>query len=83
MKSTTVLQFRLNLSDIMWHLATEGRQEAARLWNRMVKLQLWFRRKQKSWPTQSDFEKHFKGKQALCLCGFFKLKESSHYGCSQ
>jgi putative transposase len=65
MKSTTVLQFQIKLSDLMWNLATEARQEAARLWNRMVKLHLWFRRRQKSWPTQSDFEKHFKGKFKL------------------
>src|SRR5437762_2951002 len=62
MKSTTVLQFHIELGDIMWRLSTEARIEAAKLWNRMVKLHLRFRKRNKPWPSQSEFEKHFKGK---------------------
>jgi putative transposase len=39
---------------------TQARAEAARLWNRMVKLHRWFRKHQRPWPTQAQFERHFK-----------------------
>jgi putative transposase len=41
---------------------TEARAEAARLWNRMVKLHRWFRQRHRPWPTQAQFERHFKGR---------------------
>jgi putative transposase len=39
---------------------TAARKEAARLWNRMVRLHLWFRKRKLPWPSESMFEKHFK-----------------------
>ncbi|MBL8149379.1 MAG: transposase [Blastocatellia bacterium] len=44
---------------------TEVRSEAARLWNKMVKLHLYFRKRNKKWPTQAEFEKHFARKFSL------------------
>jgi hypothetical protein len=45
MKSTTVIEIELALPPTMWALSSVARAEAARLWNRMVKLHAWFRRK--------------------------------------
>lgn len=57
MKSTTVVKIKL---PYMTQDATLARKEAARLWNRMVKLHFWFRKRKLPWPTESMFEKHFK-----------------------
>lgn len=43
----------------------EARCEAARLWNRMVRLHHWLRKHQRPWPSKGDFEKHFKGRFRL------------------
>ena len=43
----------------------EARREAARLWNRMVKLHRWFRCRQLPWPTEAPFKTHFKGRFRL------------------
>jgi putative transposase len=64
-KSTTVYQYRLRLPQTSWDQATAARTEAARLWNRMVKLHAWFRKRQLKWPSCGDFERHFKGRFAL------------------
>ncbi|HYW75419.1 MAG TPA: transposase [Gammaproteobacteria bacterium] len=42
-----------------------ARTEAARLWNRMVRLHRWFRRRHRPWPSESQFKAHFKGRFAL------------------
>lgn len=63
---------------------TETRREAARLWNRMVKLHRWFRRRHRPWPTEAQFKAHFKGRfdlhsqtvQAL-IEGFFTNIDST------
>lgn len=65
MKSTTVLQYRLRLPKTAWDQATAARLETAKLWNRMVKLHGWFRKRQMKWPTCGDFEHHFKGRFTL------------------
>lgn len=65
MKSTTVFQYRLRLPKAAWEQSTAARAEAARLWNRMVKLHAWFRKRQLKWPNCGDFESHFKGRFAL------------------
>ena len=41
------------------------RTECARLWNRMVALHLWFRKRRLSWPTETQFKAHFKGRFVL------------------
>jgi putative transposase len=64
-KSTTVIEIELALPPTMWALSSAARAEAARLWNRMVKLHAWFRRKRKPWPSPRDFEQHFKGRFVL------------------
>ena len=38
------------------------REESARLWNSMVKLHKYCRRRHWKWPTKSDLEKHYKGR---------------------
>ena len=63
---------------------TEARRESARLWNRMVKLHRWFRRRHRPWPTCEQFKTHFKGRfdlhsqtvQAL-IEGFFANIDST------
>jgi len=44
---------------------TQVRKEAARLWNRMVKLHRYFRKRKLQWPKESHFKKHFKGRFKL------------------
>jgi len=46
-------------------LQTELRRESARLWNAMVRLHKFIRRRHWKWPFRGDFEKHFKGKYKL------------------
>lgn len=46
-------------------LQTELRRESARLWNDMVRLHKFIRKRHWKWPFKGDFEKHFKGKYAL------------------
>lgn len=41
---------------------SEIRIESARLWNRLVKLHKFCRKRHWNWPTQGDLEKHFKGR---------------------
>ena len=65
MRSTIVIEIELALPPTMWALSSEACAEAARLWNRMVKLHVWFRRKRKPWPSPRDFERHFKGRFLL------------------
>lgn len=65
MKSNRVIQIQLQVSTTLWQQITEARLESARLWNRMVKLHLYFRKRNKKWPTQAQFEKHFARKLRL------------------
>jgi len=65
MKANRVIQIELQVPSRTWQQMTDARIEAARLWNRMVKLHLWFRKRSKKWPTQSQFEKHFARKFRL------------------
>lgn len=46
-------------------LQTQLRQESARLWCDMVSLHKYIRKREWSWPTSGDYEKHFKNKYAL------------------
>lgn len=46
-------------------LQTELRRESARLWNDMVKLHKFIRKRRWKWPFSGNFEKHFKGKYQL------------------
>ncbi|WP_083277885.1 RNA-guided endonuclease InsQ/TnpB family protein [Colwellia sp. PAMC 20917] len=46
-------------------LQTELRRESARLWNDMVKLHKFIRKRRWKWPFRGDFEKHFKSKYRL------------------
>ncbi|MHB8140275.1 MAG: RNA-guided endonuclease InsQ/TnpB family protein [Vulcanimicrobiaceae bacterium] len=41
------------------------RAECARLWNRMVGLHRYFRKRHLPWPTEAQFKAHFKGRFAL------------------
>lgn len=41
------------------------REESARLWNRLVRLHKYCRKRHWRWPTQGMLEKHFKGRFAL------------------
>ena len=41
------------------------RRESARLWNDMVRLHKFIRKRHWKWPFKGDFEKHFKGKYTL------------------
>ncbi len=61
-QETTVIKVRLR---DMPKGGSQARQEAARLWNRMVRLHRWFRKHRRPWPSAGDFEKHFKGRFAL------------------
>ncbi|MBL8149257.1 MAG: transposase [Blastocatellia bacterium] len=65
MKSNRVIQIQLQVSRTLWQQMTDARSEAARLWNKMVKLHLYFRKRNKKWPTQAQFEKHFARKFRL------------------
>ncbi|MBI4851558.1 MAG: IS200/IS605 family element transposase accessory protein TnpB [Acidobacteria bacterium] len=65
MKSNRVIQIQLQVSTTVWQQMTEARGEAARLWNKMVKLHLYCRKRNKKWPTQAQFEKHFARKFRL------------------
>jgi putative transposase len=62
MDAITVVKIQL---PSMRTVDTAARKEASRLWNRMVKLHRWFRKRQLPWPSESMFEKHFKGRFAL------------------
>lgn len=44
---------------------TELRGESARLWNRLVKLHKYCRKRHWQWPSKGDLEKHFKGRFTL------------------
>jgi putative transposase len=46
-------------------LQTELRRESARLWNDMVKLHKFIRKRRWAWPYSGNYEKHFKGKYNL------------------
>ena len=46
-------------------LQTKLRRESARLWNDMVKLHKFIRKRRWKWPFSGNFEKHFKGKYRL------------------
>ncbi|HZA29475.1 MAG TPA: transposase [Gammaproteobacteria bacterium] len=82
MKASNVLKIALPR---LRHEDTEARLEAARLWNRLVKLHRWFRRRHRPWPSASQFEQHFKGRfhlhsqtvQAL-IQRFFANIETAH-----
>ncbi|MBI4850752.1 MAG: IS200/IS605 family element transposase accessory protein TnpB [Acidobacteria bacterium] len=65
MKSNRVIQIRLQVSTTLWQQMTDARLESARLWNKMVKLHLRFRKHNRKWPTQAQFEKHFARKFRL------------------
>ena len=46
-------------------LQTQLREECARLWNDMVRLHKYIRKRQWTWPSAGQYEKHFKGKYSL------------------
>ena len=46
-------------------IQTQLRFESARLWNRLVKIHKFCRRRHWQWPSQGSLEKHFKGRFAL------------------
>lgn len=61
-----VQEYQLTLPPTLWGRVSDARREAARLWNRMVRLHQWFRRRRhKPWPAIGHFEKHYKGRFAL------------------
>lgn len=57
-----VQQFQIKLSPSNWVKAREARLETGRLWTRMVKVHRRCRKYHQPWPTQSKYEKHYKGK---------------------
>jgi len=44
---------------------TQARREAARLWDRLVKVHKYCRNRHWSWPNKDQLQKHFKGRFAL------------------
>lgn len=46
-------------------LQTQLREESARLWNDMVRLHKYIRKRRWTWPSSGQYEKHFKGKYSL------------------
>ena len=56
------IEIDLKVDLTTWNRITDVRIESARLWNRMVKLHHRFRKRNKPWPSESQFEKHFKQK---------------------
>lgn len=62
MSFTSVSKFNIGTPTT---LQTELRAESARLWNDMVKLHKFIRKRRWSWPRSGNFEKHFKGKYKL------------------
>ena len=62
MSLTTVSKFNIGQPTA---LQTNLRREAARLWNDMVRLHKFIRKRRWKWPFAGDFEKHFKGKYKL------------------
>ena len=59
---TTVIKISIGYPN---SLQTDLRRESARLWNDMVKLHKFIRKRHWGWPSAGDFEKHFKGKYSL------------------
>lgn len=47
------------------NLQTQLRIESARLWNDMVRLHKYIRKRRWIWPSTGQYEKHFKGKYSL------------------
>jgi putative transposase len=47
------------------NLQTQLREESARLWNDMVRLHKYIRKRRWTWPSSGQYEKHFKGKYSL------------------
>lgn len=62
MSLTTVIKINIGSPN---SLQTDLRRESARLWNDMVKLHKYIRKRRWSWPSSGDYEKHFKGKYQL------------------
>lgn len=62
MSFTTVIKINIGSPK---SLQTDLRRESARLWNDMVRLHKFIRKRQWDWPSVGDFEKHFKGKYLL------------------
>lgn len=62
MSATTVLKMNIGAPTSQQTLL---REEAARLWCRLVKVHKYCRKRQWKWPNQSQLEKHFKGRFAL------------------
>jgi len=62
MSATTVLKFNIGAPTSQQTLL---REEAARLWNRLVKVHKYCRKRHWKWPNQGQLEKHFKGRFAL------------------
>lgn len=60
--STTVIKINTGRPTLY---QTALREEAARLWCRLVRLHRFCRKRHWSWPTQSQLEKHFKGRFEL------------------
>ena len=47
------------------NLQTQLRIESARLWNDMVRLHKYIRKRRWTWPNSGQYEKHFKGRYCL------------------
>lgn len=62
MSATTVLKINIGAPTAQ---QTVLRKEAARLWNRLVKVHKYCRKRHWAWPTQGQLERHFKGRFAL------------------
>jgi putative transposase len=62
MPATTVLKMNIGAPTLQ---QTTLREEAARLWNRLVKVHKYCRKRHWQWPSQGQLEKHFKGRFAL------------------
>ncbi len=65
MKVNRVIQIELQVSTTLWQQMTDARLEAARLWNIMAIPHLCSRKRNKKWPSQGQFKKHFARKFRL------------------
>ena len=60
MLKTTVCTDRVSLSPTEWAKATDARRATGDLWMRLIKIHRFYRRRHRSWPTESQLKAHFK-----------------------
>jgi putative transposase len=68
MEETTVYQYNIEFSKSEWAKVTLARQEAGKLWTRLVKIHHFCRTHPnlcKKWPSESQLKAHFKGRFRL------------------